>query len=245
MSQTSTFSHRLTSLSQLICSATLFIANPANADVNFAVQVSDPSAFRNYFWIGRRFGGLLSDFIELSEGISTIEVFGPPSNERSPNEGIFYALTIGIAVTESKPEIRSVSFNSYCWSEGVKNQVREWPSPTIISDSQPSMAFRLLISNPIVTARDVPCTPPIPPSTVNRANVGILSLIATSVPSGAEVWVGGERMGHTNSTINVPYRSEKEEIGVVFRMPGYVNCKWNLKGPFENETRLNCIPTIP
>lgn len=245
MIPTSEFFHRLTSLSRLIWLATLFTANPASADLHLAIQVSDPSAFRNYFWIDRRFGGLLSDFIELPDGTYNIEVFGPPGNEPFPNDGMFYALTVGVAVVESRPEIGSVSFNSYCWSEGVRSQVKEWPRPTIIRDAQPSAAFQLLISKPIVTARDAPCTPPHPPSMANWANVGVLRLIATSVPTGAEVWVGGERVGKTNSTISVPYRDKKEEIDVVFRIPGYVNCKWRLKGPFENEALLNCIPTPP
>ena len=76
-------------------------------------------------------------------------------------------------------------------------------------------------------------------------NIGVLKLITTSTPAGAEVWVRGEVVGKTNSTINVPYRDKGEKIDVVIRMPGYVNCRWTLEGPFEQEARLDCIPKTP
>lgn len=218
----------------------LFNTNSANANVHLSVQVFDPLAFRDYFWVDQRFGGLLSDFIELADGTHNIEVFGPPGPSN-----FFYALTISVEVVKSKPGIQSVSFQSYCANKGIQSLVKEWPAPLIISDERFSGAFRLVIGNPVVTERDTPCTPPEPPLMARWADIGVLKLITTSAPPGAEVWVDGRLTGKTNSTINVPYRDKREKIKVVIRMPGYVNCEWMLTGPFEGETPLHCIRKTP
>ena len=77
------------------------------------------------------------------------------------------------------------------------------------------------------------------------ADIGVLKLIATSTPPGAEVYSSGTAVGKTNSTINVPYRAKSEKINAVIRMPGKVNCRWDLEGPFEREAPLNCVQTTP
>lgn len=221
----------------------LFNINSAIADTHLSVQVSDPLAFRNYFWIDRTFGGLLSDFIELADGTYKIEVFGPPGTPQYPNSNMFYALTIGVKVLKAIPEVQSVSFDSYCADEGIKVHVKEWPTPLIIKDKQLSNSYRLEIKIPILADRETPCEPLPRPSIAPWTNIGNLKLITTSTPAGAEVWIDGELIGKTNSTINVPYR--KEEINVVIRMPSYVNCKWTLKGPFKEDARLNCVSKTP
>jgi hypothetical protein len=237
--------HRLKSFSFLVGLVMLFNVNSASADVHLSVQVSDPLAFRDYFWLDGEFGGLLSDFIELADGTYNIEVFGPPGQPPFPLHEMFYTLTVGVEVVKSKPEVRSVSFNSYCASKGIQSRIKEWPAPVIMRDGDFPGAFRLLIENPIITKRDTPCTPPANPSMAPWADIGVLKLITTSTPAGAEVWVGGRVIGKTNSTIKVPYRDKRDKIDVVIRMPGYVNCRWTLEGPFEGEARLHCIPKTP
>jgi hypothetical protein len=165
----------------------LFNTNSANAGVHLSVEVSDPLAFRDYFWVDRRFGGLLSDFIELADGTYNIEVFGPPGQPPFPLDEMFYSLTIVVEVVKSKPEVRSISFESYCMDKGIQSHVKEWPTPLIMSDERFPGAFRLVIGNPVVTERDTPCTPPKPPSMARWADIGVLKLITTSSPPGAEV----------------------------------------------------------
>lgn len=257
--------HRLKSFSFLIALVILFNTNSASADAHLSVQVSDSLAFRDYFSVNGRFGGLLSDFIELADGTYNIEVYGPPY----PN--MFYTLRINVEVVKSKPEVRSVSFNSDCVAEGGQSRVDEWATPVVMRDEHFSEAFRLVIGNPIITKRDKSCTPQWPPAILSPlrgsgkksteesreetmptekslggwANNKVLKLKTTSTPAGAEVWVRGKYSGNTDATINVPYRDEQERINVVIRMPGYVNCQWQLKGSFKGEAKLHCIQKTP
>jgi hypothetical protein len=217
----------------------------ATGAVHLAVQAAEPATFRDYFWVNREFGGLLGDFIPLADGTHAIEVFGPPGPPTSPRSGMFYTLTVSVQVAAARPAIRSVEFDSYCIHDGIANHVTAWPPPTLVGEERFPGAFRLVIGNPIVAKRDTPCTPLSPPSMASWANLGALKLIATSTPPGAEVWVLGSRVGQTNSTINVPYRDSTQKIDVVIRMPGYVNCRWVLAGPFDAEARVNCEGKTP
>jgi len=113
----------------------------------------------------------------------------------------------------------------------------------VIKDKMFPNAYRLVINSPILAERETPCTPPPAPMMAPWTTIGVLKLITTSTPDGAEIWVNSELIGKTNSTINVPYY--EENINVVMRMPGYVNCKWSLKGPFKEDVRLNCLLKTP
>jgi hypothetical protein len=223
----------------------LFNARSAGADAHLSVRVSDFAAFRNYFWIDGYFGGLLSDFIKLRNGIYNIELFGPLGPPERPLTGMFYATSIMVAVANSKPAVRSISFNSYCTDKGIESYVKKWPTPVIMPDANSSTRFFLVVASPTITKRHKPCEPPLPPALAPWTNIGVLKLITTSTPVGAEVWVGGDLVGKTNQTINVPYHNEREKISVVIRMRGYVSCQWTLEGPFKPEAPLACSLETP
>lgn len=204
------FPRRLEFICFLIGLTILINVNLADAYTHLSVNVLDPLAFRNYFLIDRTFGGLLSDFIELADGTYNIEVFGPPGEPQSL-EGMFYALRIGVTVLNSMPEVKSVSFDSYCMAKGREVQVKEWPTPAIIKDEKHPNAYSLVIKNPILAERKPSCPPLDVPVMAAYANIGVLKLFATSAPAGAEVWVDGHLTGKTDSTFNVPYRFKDEE----------------------------------
>ena len=240
-------SHEIKWFSFIIGTVILFNTNLASGDAHLSVQVSDPSALQGDFKVDGKFVGCLSDYIQLADGDHDIEVFGPEDQRpRIPQEEwMLYNVSIRIEVKQSKPEFRSIHFNTFCMDRGTRHYVKEWPNPVILSDERFPGAYRLVIANPIVTRRDTPCDPPSAPIMAPRKVIGVLKLVTSSTPPGAEVWVDSRFAGKTNSAINVPYHYKKEKIDVVIRAPGSVNCNWTLEGPFKDEMSLNCSHKTP
>lgn len=232
-------------LRPLLIAVLLLAAGAARAEVDLQIAVRDPAAFRDYFWFNQGYGNQLSDYISLSEGEYTIEVFGPPGPPDQPLSGMFYSYSVSVVIGNGTAKVGTTSFNSYCAGAGTRLIVSSWPAPKIEPDGRFPGALRLVIERPALTRREKPCQSPPPPNMASWGNAGVMELAVVSEPPGADVMVNGRFAAKAGRAIKVPYTHGDSTITVIVRSQGLIGCRYDLHSPFESKAALHCKLRTP
>ncbi len=222
------------------------------------IQTDDPDQIGQLISIDGKIAGRMNDFVRVTEGTHTIELFV------SPGSVIGYR-RLSVDVSTERFAIRNVYTPLEVCSENKRFKV-ESTNPlidTVTTQDLPRITFFR------------PNLVPMEPTLCNTGSGGSdasggaaaaagasgfsiagfwnwfdhtsLKVMFSSDPDGAEILVDGKGVGQTNAELEFPYRrSAPKTLSVVVRKSGYINCDWSIEltGESATNTAFRC-PLVP
>ena len=215
----------------------------ANED-GVSLRVFEPSGYHGpaAFYVGGKFAGHLGDYIALAEGRHEISI-------KSRFEYTLYSI---VTVEGGSIRVnRHDSYRSECnlSDRNLSHELSGWPEADLVRDSTTSL-FQLVLAPPVYRSRNLPqerCFIQGMEIELDRKKAATVKI--TSVPEGAEIlytkgsWDRPKSIGPTNqSRVFWHDDSFDEEIRIVLRLSGYMNCAFdiNTKGRGDFRDAVHC-----
>ena len=208
------------------------IVEPVSAEVVRITSVNSVLEGRQLS-VNREFGGHVGDYIQLEQGEHKLSV------------RYDHGYTLRFELVASDSGVEAQGFRGSRFDDCINNRVSPfellpWPEGTLTSET--AGVFSLTLGEPMFRNRGDMGECISEPSLMSLRVLGGASLKISSSPKGAEIFIGGDRIGTTDLSKVIPYKRGNRDLRIVFRHPGFANClrSVRLPGRGDFEATVDC-----